>query len=229
MAIITEKHIAKYLNEGTYFAARTAEFKNAPLPIDIAEMYYEYVSLHLAKAVGTECESVGAYMFSTFRNAFKMAVRYCRAERRGNTLYVHEERTDSNLLQFGGMLGAEGVDEIVHHDEVKASATGYPVQEKFKELLQHFTPKDLSIIDLMLAGSKQTEIAEDLGIGLRSVERTMAKLKEFGFKRPTKQPYKPLELPKQTLEGYYLSESADYDSWTNAKLILQNDAESGGF
>ena len=229
MAIITEKDIATYLNEGSYFAARTAEFKNGPLPIDIEEMYLEYVSLSLTKAVGTEVDNVGKYMFTTFRNAFKMAVRYCRAEKQGKTLYVHEDRTDDNLLQFGSVDGGEGVDEIVHHDEVKASATGYPVQEKFKELLQHFTPKDLSIIDLMLAGSKQKEIAEDLGIGLRSVERTMAKLKAFGYTKPANKPYKPMELPKQTLEGFYLSEDSCYDSWTNAKLILQNDAESGGF
>ena len=223
MAIITEKDIANYLNEGSYFAARTAEFKNAPLPIDIEEMYFEYVSLHLTKAVGMECENVGKYMFATFRNAFKMAVRYCRAERQGKTLYVHEDRTDDNLLQFGSVDGGEGVDEIVHHDEVKASATGYPVQEKFKELLQHFTPKDLSVIDLLLAGSKQQEIADDLGMHISSVERTMVKLKKFGYVPPTKQPYKPMDLPKQTLEGFYLSEDSSYDSWTNAKKVLQND------
>ena len=222
MAIITEKDIANYLNEGSYFAARTAEFKNAPLPIDIEEMYFEYVSLHLTKAVGMECENVGKYMFTTFRNAFKMAVRYCRAEKQGKTLYVHEDRTDDNLLQFGSVDGGEGVDEIVHHDEVKASATDYPVQEKFKELLQHFTPKDLSVIDLLLAGSKYQEIADDLGYGLDDVKYVMRKLKKFGYVPPTKQPYKPMDLPKQTLEGFYLSEDSSYDSWTNAKKVLKN-------
>jgi DNA-binding CsgD family transcriptional regulator len=220
---ITGKHIEQYMHSGMYFAGRTAEFKNGPLPIDIEEMYLEYVSLSLANVVGTKVDSVNGFMFRLFKNAFKMAVRYCRAEKRGSTLYVKEELTDSNLLQFGSIDGGEGVDEIVHHDEVKASSTGYPVQQKFEQLLQHFSVKDLSIIDLMLAGSKQSEIADDLDINLNDVKYTMRKLKAFGYTKPAKQTYKPMELPKQTLEGFYLSESSDYDSWTNAKLIVKND------
>lgn len=229
MTEISNHHIAKFMNDGMYYAGRTAEFKSAPLPIDVNEMYLEYVSLSLADAIGCKVDSVDGYMFRLFKNAFKMAVRYCRAEKRGITLYVKDERTDDNLLQFGSVDGGSGYDEIVHHDEVRGSSTGYPVQKKFEQLLQHFNSKQLSIIDLMLAGSKQTEIANDLQISLSSVERTMAKLKAFGYNKPSTKQHKMQSLPKQTIEAFYMQEREERDSWVNAKLILQNDVESDGF
>lgn len=229
MTEITNDHIAKFMNDGMYYAGRTAEFKSAPLPIDVNEMYLEYVSLSLADAVGTKVNSVDGYMFRLFKNAFKMAVRFCRAEKRGITLYVKDERTDDNLLQFGSVGGGEGYDEIVHHDEVRGSVSDYPIQKMFEALREHFSPKDLSIIDLMLAGSKQSEIADDLQIGLRSVERTMAKLRAFGYTKPSTKQHEVQSLPKQTIEAFYIQEREERDSWANAKLILQNDVESGGF
>ena len=49
----------------------------------------------------------------------------------------------------------------------------------------------------------------------------MAKLKKFGYIKPTNKPYKPMDLPKQTLEGFYLSEDSTTDSWTNAKKFYK--------
>lgn len=223
MTEITNDHIAKFMNDGMYYAGRTAEFKSAPLPIDINEMYLEYVSLSLADAVGCVVNSVEGYMFRLFKNAFKMAVRYCRAEKRGITLYVKDERTDDNLLQFGSVDGGEGYDEIVHHDEVRGSVSDYPIQKMFEALREHFSPKDLSVIDLMLAGSKQSEIADDLDIRLDDVKYTMRKLKKFGFEKPTTKQHEMQSLPKQTIEAFYLQEREERDSWANAKLILENE------
>lgn len=226
MTKINERHVSEYLNQGMYFAGRTAEYKHAPLPIDVEEMYFEYVAISLTNCIGTEADNVKAFMMRVFKNAFKMAVRYVKAQKRGESLYINPENTDHNLMSLGDVYGSAGWDEMVHHDEVRASDTGYPVESKFQELAKDFSKKDMAVIDLLMAGSKQKEIAEDLGMGLRSVERTMAKLKDFGYVKPLAKQPKPQSLPSQTLEYFYLNEEVKYDSWNN---FSGNFGESGGF